>query len=281
MNEQAIRRFWDSHPCGDTLVKSLEDDYEGFFQRYDAFRYSREAHIPKRLDAIDFKGKRVLEIGLGQGSDAEQIIRRGGLWSGIDLTPESINRVSTRLRLRRLPYDKLECASALSIPFPSGAFDIVFSHGVLHHIPDITIAQSEIARVLKANGRLIVMLYARRSLNYLIAISVIRRLGLAGLYLGHVQARGIVRDHLDNARRLGLLKYLKMSNFIHSNTDGPLNPYSKVYDLNAVKEDFSAFEVEKYYQDYMHAPPLPTSWLAPFAGFLGWHLWVHLIPRAK
>jgi Methyltransferase domain len=147
-----------------------------FFRRYDKFRYVREGHILRRLDAIDFKDKRVLEIGLGQGADSEQIIRRGAVWSGIDLTTESIARVSKRLRLRQLPYQHLECASALALPFADNSFDIVFSHGVLHHIPDVKTAQREIARVLKPDGELIAMLYARRSLNYLVAIAVVRRL---------------------------------------------------------------------------------------------------------
>jgi hypothetical protein len=45
--------------------------------QYDAFRYSREGHILGCLDGIDFRGAKLLEIGLGQGADSEQIIRRG------------------------------------------------------------------------------------------------------------------------------------------------------------------------------------------------------------
>src|ERR1700722_11108521 len=103
MTEQAIREFCEAHPCGESLVDSLHADHEAFFHRYDAFRYQREAHILKRLDAIDFKGRQVLEIGLGQGADSEQIIRRGANWSGLDLSPVSVSRTSTRLRLRGLP----------------------------------------------------------------------------------------------------------------------------------------------------------------------------------
>jgi SAM-dependent methyltransferase len=279
MTEQVIREFWDTHPCGENLVESLGSDHEAFFRRYDAFRYRLEAHILKRLDAIDFKDKHVLEIGLGQGADSEQIIRRGAIWSGLDLTPESISRVSARLRLRGLPYQRLELGSALSLPFPDDSFDIVFSHGVLDHVPDIVQAQKEIARVLKPGGRLIAMLYARRSLNYLVAISVVRRLAIAVLYLSRVKSSGIVGDHIANAKRMGLRKYLRMSNFIHANTNGPFNPYSTVHDLATVKKDFPDFQLEKSYQDYMHAPPLPVSWLKPLAGVLGWHLWVHLISR--
>lgn len=277
--ETDIREFWNAHPCGNEQVESLRADHEAFFQRYDKFRYSREGHILRRLDAIDFKGKRVLEIGLGQGADSEQIIRRGAIWSGLDLTPESIERVSRRLKLRDLPYDRLECGSALDIPFPDNSFDMVFSHGVLHHIPDVRTAQSEIARVLKPTGRLVAMLYARRSLNYLLAIGFVRRVGLVGLYYAGAHPKGIVGGHLANARKQGLWPYLKMSNFIHHNTDGPENPYAKVYDLAAVRADFPDFEIERSYQDFMHAPPLPVSALKPLAGVLGWHLWVHLVPR--
>jgi ubiquinone/menaquinone biosynthesis C-methylase UbiE len=283
MSEKAIRDFWDAHPCGESQVEKLSSDYEDFFRRYDAFRYQREAHIVRRLDAIDFRGKQVLEIGLGQGADSEQIIRRGAIWSGIDISAESVNRVSTRLRCRGLAYARLERASALDLPFPDDRFDIVFAHGVLHHIPDVLTAQREIARVLKPSGQLIAMLYARRSLNYLVAISVVRRLSLAILFLSQAKAGGLVGEmiggHIARAKRMGLREYLRMPNFIHGNTDGPLNPYSKVYDLAAVKEDFPAFTLETHYQDYMHAPPLPVSWLKPLARMLGWHLWVHLKPR--
>ncbi len=278
-DEQSIRDFWNAHPCGDHQVESLHADYEAFFDRYDKFRYSREGHILRRLDAIDFKGKRVLEIGLGQGADAEQIIRRGAMWSGLDLTPEAIRRVSMRMRLRGLSYERLECGSALAIPFADNSFDIVFSHGVLHHIPDVKTAQREIARVLKPEGKLIAMLYARRSLNYLVSIALVRRIGLLGLYTVGAHPSGVLGGHVANAKREGLWRYLKMSNFIHRNTDGPENPYAKVYDLATVRADFPDFRIERSYQDHMHAPPLPVSALKPLAGVLGWHLWVHLKPR--
>jgi ubiquinone/menaquinone biosynthesis C-methylase UbiE len=277
VTEQAIREFWDTHPCGESQVESLNADHEAFFRRYDAFRYRMEAHILRRLDAIDFQGKRVLEIGLGQGADSEQIIRRGAIWSGLDFSSESITRVATRLRLRGLPYDRLERGNARSMPFRDNSFDIVFSHGVLHHIPEVVDVQKEIVRVLKPSGRLIMMLYARRSLNYLFSISVVRRLGIAVLYLAQVPGTGIIAGHIENAKRMGLWKYLKMANFIHANTDGPSNPYSKVYDLPTVEKDFPGFVLEKSYQDHMHAPPLPVSFLQPLASVLGWHLWVHLI----
>lgn len=280
MNESDIHKFWNQYPCGDFQVGGLlqrQGNYEAFFADYDKFRYTKEAHILKCLDGIDFKGKRVLEIGLGQGADSEQIIKRGAIWSGLDLTAESVARVRTRLSLRNLPFEALKQGSVVDIPFENNSFDIIFSHGVLHHVPEIHTAQKEIHRVLRSNGELIAMLYARWSLNYLLSIGVLRRLGLLGLYFLNKSPNGILGQHLANAREMGLLKYLRMDNFIHRNTDGPLNPYAKVYDLPTVERDFPKFRVNKSYKRFMHAPPVPVSGL-PLDRLLGWHLWVHLRP---
>jgi SAM-dependent methyltransferase len=281
ITEEEIRDFWNTHPCGEHQVERLKRDYEEFFSRYDESRYKREDHILRRLDAINWQGQRILEIGLGQGAEAEQIIRRGARWSGVDLTPESVARVSMRLHLRALPYERLECASGLALPFPDNSFDIVFSHGVLHHIPDVKTAQREIARVLVPNGKLIAMLYARRSLNYLVSIAVLRRAAVVLLYLIRARPDGLAGAHLRNAREIGIRRYVTMSEFIHRNTDGPENPYSKVYDLATVREDFPDFDVEDANQDFMHAPPLAVAPLKPLAGILGWHLWVYMKSRKE
>lgn len=280
MNESEVQDFWNRYPCGDSQVGGLQQrrgDYEAFFTDYDNYRYRKEAHILRCLDSINFKGKQVLEIGLGQGADSEQIIKRGAIWSGLDLTSESVDRVQTRLSLRQLPHQSLKQGSVLEISYEDKMFDIVFSHGVLHHVPDILAAQREVHRVLKSDGELIVMLYARWSLNYLISIGIVRRIGLLALHLSNRDPGGIFGQHLANARAKGLLRYLDMANFIHKNTDGPLNPYSKVYDMQAVKEDFPDFKVVRSYKRFMHAPPLPVHWL-PFERILGWHLWVHMRP---
>jgi 2-polyprenyl-3-methyl-5-hydroxy-6-metoxy-1,4-benzoquinol methylase len=121
MDEQTVRDFWQDHPCGDALVGGLRerfgDDYEQFFSDYDQFRYSLERHLPACFDALNLSGKRVLEIGLGQGADSESLIRRGANWTGIDLTAESVERVRTRLTLRDLPFDELRQGSVLDLPF--------------------------------------------------------------------------------------------------------------------------------------------------------------------
>jgi SAM-dependent methyltransferase len=289
MDEQIVQRFWQEHACGDGQVGGLhehfQDDYERFFTDYDDFRYRNERHLLKCIDALNVAAKRVLEIGLGEGSDSERLIRNGASWTGIDLTAESIERVKTRLTLRGLPYDGLQQGSVLELPFEDDTFDVVFSHGVLHHVPDIQRAQSEICRVLRPGGELVVMLYARWSLNYIVSIALIRRaallaafpFGAAGM-LKSGSGQGMLAAHLANASEMGLFRYLRLGEFVHHNTDGPANPYALVYDRRRVEQDFPSFRLTRSYKRFMHAPPLPVHRL-PGAAIMGWHLWAHLVPR--
>lgn len=279
MNENTIRDFWQTHPCGDNLLSRKDfDAMEKFFIAYDAFRYGMESHIPACLDRLEVTGLRLLEVGLGQGAESEQLVRRGARWSGLDLTAEAVSRARARLTLRNLPFDDITQGSITHAPFPDASFDMVFSHGVLHHVPDILAAQREIRRILKPEGRLVVMLYAKYSLNYLVAIALLRRLGLLALYFTGAKPSGVLGQHLENARRMGVWNYLRMENFIHVNTDGPLNPYSKVYSRADIARDFPDFIIEKTYKRFMHAPPLPVHGL-PFGNLLGWHIWVEMRAR--
>jgi SAM-dependent methyltransferase len=288
MDEQAIKEFWQGHPCGDAQVGGLrgrfQGDYDRFFTNYDQFRYRTERHVPDCVAALNLAGKKVLEIGLGEGAESELMIRHGAHWSGVDLTPEAVERVRTRLTLRELPYDELLQGSVLNLPYEDGSFDVVFSHGVLHHVPEISQAQCEIHRVLRPGGELVVMVYARWSLNYLVSIGVIRRAALLAAYplaragiVSDDPSRGTLAGHLANARKRGLARYLRLDEFVHRNTDGPANPYALVYDRRRVERDFPSFRVTRTYKRFMHAPPLPVHRL-PGDTLMGWHLWAHLEP---
>jgi SAM-dependent methyltransferase len=286
MDERTVQDFWQNHACGDAQVGGLRErfggDYEKFFTDYDQFRYQTENHLPACFDALNVKGKRVLEIGLGEGADSESLIRRGAIWTGVDLTAESVERVRTRLTLRDLPFAGLEQGSVLDLPFAEDSFDMVFSHGVLHHVPEIRQAEKEIHGVLRPGGELVIMMYARWSLNYLVSIALVRRAALLAAYplasLGIVKTgNGMLGEHLANARRIGLGRYLRLNEFTHYNTDGPGNPYALVYDRPRIERDFPSFRVTRTYKRFMHAPPLPVHGL-PGQSIMGWHLWAHLTP---
>jgi hypothetical protein len=95
--------------------------------------------------------------------------------------------------------------------------------------------------------------------------------------LSSAPGQGMLAAHLDNARRIGLVRYLRLDEFIHHNTDGPANPYALVYDRRRVQRDFPSFRVTRAYKRFMHAPPLPVHRL-PGGTIMGWHLWIHMVP---
>ena len=51
---------------------------------------------------------------------------------------------------------------------------------------------------------------------------------------------------------MGVLEYLKMRNFMHVSTDGPFNPYSKVYGRREITDDFADFEIVETHKEFMH-----------------------------
>jgi ubiquinone/menaquinone biosynthesis C-methylase UbiE len=287
MKTEDIKDFWNENPCGVHFVEA--SNYEDFFKKYDAYRYKTEPHILNELDTINFNKKRILEIGLGQGADSEQIIKRGGIYNGIDLTSESIIRLKKRFEVHSLNYESVQQCNAEHICFEDNSFDVVYSHGVIHHSPHIDKIVSEIYRVLKPEGKLVLMLYQKSSVNYYISIGLIRRLGIFLLYLPFVDkvVSKLTGEPLDrlNKHKLNLkefgFSYLKMKQFIHRSTDGPDNIYSSVWTRSTSQKllsDFSNITFKSHLIYKRHFPIInkiiPSKIWTYLESKFGWHLWI-------
>jgi ubiquinone/menaquinone biosynthesis C-methylase UbiE len=283
-----IKQFWNEHPVGSNFISYEEE--KSFYEKYDAFRYKTEGHILEELDAIDFNNKRVLEIGLGQGADSMQIIDRGGIYHGIDLTEESVRRVKERFELFNRPFAEVQVANAEAIPYKENSFDIVYSHGVIHHSPNIEKIVAEIHRVLKPGGKAVVMLYHKSSYNYYVSISLLRRAGLLFLFPFPFLAKAISKTTGESVERINRHKYymkragvsyLKMKNFVHRSTDGPDNIYASVWTAKSARQLFSHFkDVSTNVQFLNERHLLGLQYLLPrffkkhLAHNYGWHLWI-------
>ncbi len=286
--KEEIRNFWNENPVGSNFV-TYEKGKE-FYQKYDQFRYETEGHILKELDAINFEAKKVLEIGIGQGADSMQIAERGALYYGVDLTEESVRRVKERFKLFEKNWEEISVADARKLPYESGFFDVVYTHGVIHHSPKIRAIVSEIYRVLKPGGKAIAMVYHKNSVNYHLSIAIVRRLGLLVLALFPFMI-SIVRDvtgerkeriikHIKALKSSGL-SYLRMRNFIHKSTDGPDNVYSSVWSRKSIKlvfKGFSTIDTRVHFLNERHLLGfqyiLPAFAKKKLAAKYGWHLWV-------
>ncbi|HEX6732385.1 MAG TPA: class I SAM-dependent methyltransferase [Pyrinomonadaceae bacterium] len=285
--KERVRAFWQEHPCGTKFADAPEGSRR-FFELVEQHRYQKEWHIPAAADFQSSNGLRVLEIGCGLGTDGAQFAKAGADYTGVDLTDAAVELARKRFELFGLP-GKFRTADAEQLDFPDETFDVVFSHGVLHHTPDINSAVREIHRVLRPGGKAKVMLYHRDSYNYKINISILRRAGVrllrwnAGVKLVHFLTSEPEESLREHARRLRSDRaYLSSREFLSQNTDGAGNPLARIYSREEARflfKDFSYVELKTFFLNKRWLPllgaVLPRSVESRLASRWGWHLWIY------
>jgi 2-polyprenyl-3-methyl-5-hydroxy-6-metoxy-1,4-benzoquinol methylase len=112
------------------------------------------------LPLDDLPGKRVLEIGCGMGLHTEIMVRAGAAVTAVDLSPASVEGTQKRLSMKGLSAMVLQ-ADAEDLPFGVREFDFVWSWGVIHHSARTAKIVREIARVVRPDGHVRVMVYNR------------------------------------------------------------------------------------------------------------------------
>lgn len=105
-------------------------------------------------------GEQVLDVGCGTGTLAMEVQRRVGSTGrvfGIDPGNEQIARARAKAVRRNIPVD-FQIGVIEELAFPDQTFDVVLSTLMMHHLPASLKRQglTEIARVLKPGGRLII-----------------------------------------------------------------------------------------------------------------------------
>jgi cyclopropane fatty-acyl-phospholipid synthase-like methyltransferase len=118
-----------------------------------------EHGIVQEFDLIH--GKTVLEYGCGAGSDAISYLKRGNQVVAVDIIPENIEKTKANIALHNLSRSASVIKLDVSHPIPFGTeiFDVVSSHGVIHHIVEGPEVVKEFYRVLKHGGFCYLMLY--------------------------------------------------------------------------------------------------------------------------
>src|SRR2546425_9819161 len=131
-----VKEFWNRQSC-DTQVAKAAKLSKTYFDEIEAFRYCDQPFIHSFAQFSRYRGKRVLEVGFGAGTDFIQWLRAGALASGIDLTQEALEHVANRIRIYKLsPPERIQVADAERLPFASDSFDLGYAFGALHHSPD-------------------------------------------------------------------------------------------------------------------------------------------------
>lgn len=244
---------WTIDPCGSSSSQQPLGTRE-FFEQVERYRYQDYAPwMPAVMGFGRFAGQRLLEVGCGLGTDLLQFARAGAIVCGTDLTPCSVALARQRFALDHLPGQFLVC-DAEALCFPDNSFDVVYSNGVLHHLPDTEQAVAEIHRVLRPGGLAKVMLYHRHSLHYW--LNLFFRIGILRGELQRKSMSDILRDHVEYS------------------TSGA-RPLVKVYSRSEARRLFQRFRHCRVQVRQLSLPlPQPlrraVDWL--LAPLLGWNI---------
>jgi ubiquinone/menaquinone biosynthesis C-methylase UbiE len=142
-------------------------DLMGWFQDTFSFRGQWRELRQRTITLARLQpGEQVLDVGCGTGTLALEVARRvgrAGRVAGIDPSPEQIARARAKAVRRHVPI-AFQIGVIERLPFPDQTFDVVLSTLMMHHLPDSLKRQglSEVARVLKPGGRLVIADFTRK-----------------------------------------------------------------------------------------------------------------------
>lgn len=241
--KRAGRAFWDANPCGGSWSNYAE--FADWIERTEPYAFNV-------LAKYEWAGKKVLEVGCGQGTVLTHLARRNASMVGVDMSRVSILRTREGARELGLPVDVAQ-SDAESLPFADESFDAVVSFGVLHHTPDTGRAVREVRRVLKPGGRAIVMLYRTGNPKWW-ATRAIRR--LSSSRVADDLRRGAGTDGDRGTALLELFGVPTMQAFSNAQA-------------RAFFEAFSAADIHNYQPGFRRLADM-SKWLRPLAGVFGW-----------
>ncbi len=129
------------------------------WQRFHHFRTEWEANFLGYMQPHDrefFRGKRVLDAGCGTGRHAYFAAAAGADVTAVDLS-DAID--VARRNTESIGSVRTIQADLYDLPFAPESFDVVYSIGVLHHLPEPEGAFRNLLRYLKPGGEARIYLY--------------------------------------------------------------------------------------------------------------------------
>lgn len=106
----------------------------------------------------------ILDVGCGNARDLIHLSRTGCKCVGTDLSSNMIEEARKELEMNGISGVDLEVGDAINLSFPDETFNKVFASEVLEHIPNYPEAVSEMARVMKSGGTLVITTPNRHSM---------------------------------------------------------------------------------------------------------------------
>lgn len=132
-----VQDYWNRRPCN-IRHSPTEVGTRQYFDEVEARKYFVEPHIPRFAEFERWRGRKVLEIGCGIGTDTMSFARAGALVTAVDLSAKSLELARQRAEVYGLS-DRIKFyeanAERLSQVIPPEPYDLIYSFGVIHHTP--------------------------------------------------------------------------------------------------------------------------------------------------
>jgi SAM-dependent methyltransferase len=169
-----VRNYWNAH-IHDLEITSHPVGSPGFFADLDQYHFEKLHHLPRLIAFDGYRGKRVLEVGCGAGTDLVRFAKGGAIVTGVDLSPSAIALARQNFAQQGLEADLRE-ADGERLPFPDNTFDLVYAHGVVQYTADDQRLVDECRRVLKSGELAVFQVYNR--VSWLNALSKLMKVPL-------------------------------------------------------------------------------------------------------
>lgn len=162
---ERVRDYWNRRPCNIRHSPRAIGTKE-YFDEVEARKYFVEPHIPRFVEFPRWRGKRVLEIGCGIGTDTINFARNGAKVTAVDLSEKSIEIARTRAEVYGFQEDvQFFCGNAeeLSRFVPTESYDLIYSFGAIHHTPHPDRVLDQFHNYTRPGTTIKIMVYHRRS----------------------------------------------------------------------------------------------------------------------
>jgi len=163
---EAVRTYWNARPCN--IRHSLKPvGTREYFDEVEKRKYFVESHIPAFAEFAKWKGKRVLEIGCGIGTDTINFARAGATVTAVDLSDRSLEVAGERAKVfgleNAITFFQAN-AEEIDKVLPAGEkYDLVYSFGVIHHTPHPEVVVAHVRKLLNPGGEFRLMVYSKAS----------------------------------------------------------------------------------------------------------------------
>ena len=155
----------------DTRAQKAQDYFQQVAESWDSVRamHVSQQRVEEALLEIvgeDFDGE-LLDIGTGTGRILEVLASRVSRGVGIDMSSDMLSVARTNLERTDLKHIHVRKGDMYQLPLEDDSFDLAILHMVLHYSDNPAEAIQEASRVLRPDGRLIVVDFAAHAEEYL------------------------------------------------------------------------------------------------------------------